>query len=77
VSSEVVEEVQMVERSRMIDAFGYLDYSEKPPGICSSDLPKLIIESKSINRCIEGSALPIHWEYTEPKFLKIQYPNVT
>jgi hypothetical protein len=68
VSSEAVEEVQMVEGSRMIHALGYLDYSEKPPGIYCSDLPKLIIESKSINSCIEGSPLPIDWENTKPNF---------
>jgi hypothetical protein len=33
VTSEVVEEVQMFEGSRMIDDFGYLDYSEKTPAI--------------------------------------------
>jgi hypothetical protein len=40
--SEVAEEVQKFERSMMIDEFGYLDYSEKPPGNRSFDLPKMI-----------------------------------
>ena len=54
-SSEVAREAQKRGRSRKTDCFGYLDYSEKPPGNFCSDLPKMVIESQSINSFVDVS----------------------